>query len=144
MSLQVINGVLPLVFFGYQWVIDSVNLFPFNDVERKDKKTRKIEILMNYPPLFAISLCFFIHTFVSMAIGTALTLIIFVMHLSAWWIPYLFGSSSRMKHEYDRLFGRTYRFLPPIKDHIVPDAEHCGVGLFLITLTVFQILDLFK
>lgn len=60
------------------------------------------------------------------------------MHLYTWWIPYLFGFPN-VTPDYVKYFKRTYKFLPPIKNHIIPDAEHVGVGVFLVILLFFQI-----
>jgi hypothetical protein len=46
------------------------------------------------------------------------------VQIAGWWRPYLFGASTGQRARHERHFGRTYRFLPPIADHPVPDAMH--------------------
>jgi hypothetical protein len=52
-----------------------------------------------------------------------------------WWIPYFFGASEAHMQQYRKLFSRTFKFLPPIDDHLIPDAQHCVLhGLTVIAL----------
>jgi hypothetical protein len=144
MGLNTLNVIMPLIFLAYQILIDFVDMFPFNDIHSRDKRLRKYEVLGNYPPLLIISICFLIPSLVSHSVGLVLTLIIFIMHLLSWWIPYFFGFPAKVKSDYGRYFNRTYKFLPPIRDHIVPDAEHFGVGILLFILLIFQVISLFS
>jgi hypothetical protein len=143
-NLHTVNIAFPLLFLFYQIVIDFVDLFPFNDIHSRDNRLRKYEVLGNYPSLLLISFCFYYHSTVSMWIGFVVTSIILVMHLFAWWIPYFFGFPNSAKNDYLKYFSRTYKFLPRIKDHIVPDAEHVGVGILLVVTLLFQAKDLFQ
>ncbi|MEH7333526.1 hypothetical protein V7161_12870 [Neobacillus drentensis] len=58
MSLHTFAWILPLVFLLYQIVIDFLDLYPFNDINSRDKRLRKFEVLGNYPPLIIIAACF--------------------------------------------------------------------------------------
>ncbi|WP_276353160.1 hypothetical protein [Cohnella caldifontis] len=139
MNLHMLNVILPIVFLLYQIVIDFVDLFPFNDIRARDKRLRKFEVLGNYPPLILISACFYFEGAWA-RVGYAMTAIIMAMHLLAWWIPYWTGKPASVRQDYDKYFSRTYKFLPKIRDHIVPDAEHAGVGALLtVTLAVQSI-----
>ncbi|MBS4172225.1 hypothetical protein [Bacillus sp. FJAT-49736] len=141
--LHILAIVLPLVFLGYQMVIDFVNLFPFNDIHSRDKRLRKYEVLGNYPPLVVISACFFFNSGLWHWVGFIMTSIIMVMHLFAWWIPYLTGYPNQVRSDYDKYFRNTYKFLPAIKNHIIPDAEHFGVGVLLSLTMIIQGIYLF-
>ncbi|NOV03639.1 hypothetical protein [Paenibacillus planticolens] len=143
MNLHLLSFILPLLFLLYQVIIDFMNLFPFNDVQARDKKLRKFEVFGNYPPLIIIAI-FFYNEGVWAWIGYSMTMIIMVMHLFSWWIPYFTGYPTSVRKDYEKYFKRTYKFLPPIKDHIVPDAEHVGVGIILVTTVVIQSLYLFS
>jgi steroid 5-alpha reductase family enzyme len=143
MNLHIVNSLLPLVFLGYQILIDSVNLFPFNDVAVRDKRLRKYEVFGNYPPLIIIAWCFYHNSIASMWIGFVMATIILIMHLFAWWIPYLTGYPAAVKKDYERYFKRTFKFLPKISEHIIPDAEHVGVGILLVTIILFEGMAIF-
>jgi hypothetical protein len=58
-------------------------------------------------------------------------------------IPYFFGFPNNVRSDYKKYFSRTYKFLPAIKDHIIPDAEHVGVGILLVASLVTQSAYLF-
>lgn len=141
MNLHLWAIILPIVFLFYQIVIDSINLFPFNDVHVRDKRLRKYEVLGNYPPLLIISICFYFDGAWSWA-GYSLTAIIMIMHLFAWWIPYFTGYPAAVRNDYEKYFSRTCKFLPKIKNNIIPDAEHVGVGILLMVTLVVQSLYL--
>jgi hypothetical protein len=143
LNLHTLTYLMPLFFLLYQIIIDFVPLFPFNDVQSRDKRLRLYEVLGNYPPLLVIALCFYLDNNISIWIGFAFTSIIMVMHLFAWWIPYFFGFPKNVRSDYNKYFSRTYKFLPPIKDHIIPDAEHVGVGILLATTLIIQSIYVF-
>jgi hypothetical protein len=138
LNLHTLTYLLPLCLLLYQIIIDFVPLFPFNDVQSRDKRLRKYEVIGNYPPLLVIALCFYLNNEISLWIGYAITSIIMVMHLFAWWFPYFFGFPNYVRSDYKKYFFRTYKFLPPIKDHIIPDAEHVGVGILLVASLIIQ------
>lgn len=46
------------------------------------------------------------------------------LEIQSWWIPYFFGGSAQWMDVYNRWFKNTYRFLPAIDGHPIPDAEH--------------------
>ncbi|MFB7305157.1 hypothetical protein [Heyndrickxia sporothermodurans] len=136
--LHILAFVLPLVFLGYQMVIDFVNLYPFNDIHSRDKRLRKYEVLGNYPPLVVIAVCFFSNSVIWHWVGFIMTSIIMVMHLFAWWIPYFTGFPNQVRRDYEKYFSKTFKFLPAIKKHIISDAEHVGVGVLLSATLVVQ------
>ncbi|MEH7106406.1 hypothetical protein V7083_01350, partial [Bacillus sp. JJ1764] len=74
----------------------------------------------------------------------AMTCIIMVMHLLAWWIPYFTGYPHYVQADYEKYFRNTYKFLPSIKNHIIPDAEHVGVGVLLTATLLVQSFYLFS
>ncbi|HXN20821.1 MAG TPA: hypothetical protein VN875_20990 [Candidatus Binatus sp.] len=62
------------------------------------------------------------------------------VEVSSWWVPYFRGASSQFMRFYEHWFGNTYKFLPPIDGHPIPDAEHTVIlGLLLLVLTVSTI-----
>lgn len=140
MSWNLVAALMPLVFLGYQLVIDWVNLFPWNDVAAKSAKTRVLELLLNYSPLLLISYGFFKPTGASELYALLGSAAYLLGHLNAWWRPYLLGASPGERQEYAALFSRTYKFLPPIKDHPIPDAEHVVVGLICGAMLASSIL----
>lgn len=64
-------------------------------------------------------------------------------HLNTWWRPYFFGASPKEQQEYARLFQRTYKVLPPIRNNPVPDAEHMLLGLIVVAMCACSTLAYF-
>lgn len=54
----------------------------------------------------------------------------------SWWVPYFFGSSEKLKNAFSK-FKNTHHFLPPRKDHIIPNTLH--VILHLQVWTCFAL-----
>jgi hypothetical protein len=60
----------------------------------------------------------------------------FYMEVSSWWVPYFRGASPQFMLFYEHWFGNTYKLLPPIDGHPIPDAEHTVIlGLLVLVLT---------
>ena len=53
-----------------------------------------------------------------------------------WWVPYLFGASPQHAEMYERVFSRTYKFLPTIGGHLPPDAMHTVLQILLVIVLV--------
>ncbi len=63
------------------------------------------------------------------------------IEISPWWIPYVLGASPQVMHFYEHWFANTYRFLPRIADHPIPDAEHTVILLLLLLVLTCSILS---
>ena len=72
----------------------------------------------------------------------ALSAVFLAGHLAFWWKPYLLGASPSHRASYERLFARTLKLLPPIRDHPVPDAQHTVIGLFTVAMLASSMLGL--
>ena len=55
-----------------------------------------------------------------------------VLQIQTWWVPYLRGGSARWMRIYNVWFGKTYKFLPPIDGHPIPDANHTVLTLLIV------------
>ena len=135
--------LMPLIFLTYQILIDWVNLFPWNDVTTKTPKTRLLELLLNYSPLVLIAYGFHRATPTSQLYALIGSIAYLLGHLNAWWRPYFFGASVNEQAEYSQYFSRTYKFLPPIKDHPIPDGEHVVLGLICLLMVISSVLAYF-
>lgn len=59
-----------------------------------------------------------------MAVGVAVNVWWAWMEIQFWWIPYFFGGSAQWMEVYNHWFKNTWKFLPAIDGHPIPDAEH--------------------
>lgn len=76
-----------------------------------------------------------------MSISVLIWLLFLLMQFITWWMPYLTGRHLKQfpRELYDTHFQKTIKLLPPIKDHIIPDAQHnvlqiLSLATFLISL----------
>lgn len=134
MKWNQLAACMPLIFLAYQLLIDWVNLFPWNDLSTKTPKTRLLELLLNYSPLLLITYGFQQATPTSQLFALVGSVAYLIGHLNAWWRPYFFGASPKEIVEYNQYFSRTYKFLPPIEDHPIPDGEHVVLGLICLAM----------
>jgi hypothetical protein len=54
------------------------------------------------------------------------------LQVTSWWVPYFTGGSAQWRSVYARVFSRTYKFLPAIRDNPIPDAAHTVLTLLII------------
>jgi len=66
------------------------------------------------------------------------------LEISSWWVPYFRGASPQFMRFYEHWFGNTYKFLPPIDGHPVPDAEHTVIAVLLVTVLTFSVIAIRK
>jgi hypothetical protein len=58
--------------------------------------------------------------------------------LLSWWKPYFFGSSVKHKQQFAK-FKNTHHFLPPRRDHVVPNTLHVILHLQIWTCLAMSI-----
>jgi hypothetical protein len=66
------------------------------------------------------------------------------LEISSWWVPYFRGASPQFMRFYEHWFGNTYKFLPSIDGHPVPDAEHTVIAALLVTVLTFSVIAFYK
>jgi hypothetical protein len=79
-----------------------------------------------------------------MILGLGLYALWLYLEISSWWVPYFRGASPQFMRFYEHWFGNTYKFLPPIDGHPVPDAEHTVILALLVTVLTFSVIATFK
>lgn len=62
------------------------------------------------------------------------------LEISSWWVPSFRGASPQFMRFYERWFGNTYKFLPTIDGHPVPDAEHTVILALLVLVVTLSII----
>jgi hypothetical protein len=116
-----------------------VNLYPWNDLSKYSNQEKIIEASVNG---IIIILC--LGLFISeikwlMIISVIFWFVFLFMQILTWWMPYLTGKHLKQfpKTLYETHFKNTFKLLPPIKDHIIPDAQHNVLQILsLITFIV--------
>ena len=136
MTWQTAAMLAPLIFLGYQLLIDFVPMLPWNDTSTRTAKHRLLEALFNYSPLLLIAYGFSQSSRTGWLISAIGATLYFIGHLNAWWRPYFFGASTKEMEEYKTHFSRTFKFLPARGTNPIPDAEHVVIGLICIGMVV--------
>jgi hypothetical protein len=117
---------LRILLFLYFEITTLVNLYPWNDLSKYSYKEKMIEATVNGAIIIFCLGLFITQIKWIMAISVVFWLVFFLMQLLNWWMPYLTGKHLKQfpKIVYDTHFKNTIKLLPPIKDHIIPDAQH--------------------
>lgn len=118
----------------YLQVIEWVPLFPWNDLSHGNGQEGLDVILGVVTLLLAVGTAR--RTTIAMAIAIVGYAAWLALQLETWWVPYVAGASPGWQRIYSAWFGRTFKFLPSIKDHPVPDASHVVLQLLLIAAIV--------
>jgi hypothetical protein len=63
--------------------------------------------------------------------------------IRAWWIPYLFGSSTEHKAGFAE-YKHTHHFLPARGDNVIPNTLHCIMHVLAWTCFAFSVAYLFS
>ncbi len=132
MEKVVIISQLLLLFFHQFTTI--ANLYPFNNVQHYTIKERLIECLVNGVMMAMPVIGFIEHIQWLMIAALVIYPVLLTGEYLSWWKHYFFGPTEEWKQTYERLFKHTIIILPPIKDHPIPNLEHCILhSLTLIT-----------
>lgn len=128
---------LQMLLFVYFEATTLINLFPWNDLSKYSSKEKLLEATVN-GIVIIIGVAMFVSKIkVFMVISVVFWFVFLFMQLLTWWMPYLTGKHLKQfpRELYDTHFQRTLKILPPIKDHIIPDAQHNV--LQILTLITF-------
>lgn len=128
--------VLLLIYFES---ITLVNLYPWNDLSNYTFKEKVIEATTNGIVITLALGLFFTQIKGLMILSVMIWFVFLLMQLLVWWMPYVTGRHLKQfpMALYHTHFQATLKILPPIKNHIVPDAQHNV--LQLISLVTFLV-----
>jgi hypothetical protein len=68
----------------------------------------------------------------AMAVGVAVYAGWLALQVMGWWVPYVRGASDGHMRFYDRHWARTWKFLPPIGNHPIPNTAHVGLQVLIL------------
>jgi hypothetical protein len=131
--------IVPLAFILYLFVMDWIDLYPWNDVTTIPRQRKLWLSLINAIPLLYISLAFKLRHPGLMVIALIIVFFYMIVHIISWWIPYFFGSSEARRLEHERLFSETVTILPRIKDHPTPNVGHMVLGLYITVMLIISV-----
>lgn len=124
---------LQIVLLLFMVLHDWISVPPLNDIAALKSKDSTLYRLMGSVingtlVLIPLLLTLFYYSKPTAPFYIGMTVMTFYLMLTigtilSWWVPYLFGSSEKLKKQFNK-FKNTHHFLPHIKDHIVPNTLH--------------------
>lgn len=132
--------ILNVVHLAYHQATTNFDFFPFNNIRHYKTSERIAEagvnaLTMGFP---IVAVCLQNKTLITISCWVLGFLLI--GEFLTWWPCYFLGVPKWMpkwQEVYDRTHQHTIKILPPIKNHPVPNLEHCILqGLTLATFVV--------
>lgn len=136
--MHAIALILNALHLAYHQTTTNFDFFPFNNIRHYKTSERVAEagwnaFTMGFP---LVAVCLQNQKLVTIACWILGFLLIGEM--LTWWPCYFFGTPKwfpKWQEVYDRTHQHTIKIMPPIRNHPVPNLEHCI--LQVITLTTF-------
>ena len=126
----------PLTLAGYLLVLDFIDLSPWNDLSVVTRREQVLGSLVNELPLLLIAGAFLQPGRALRMLGVGISVLFFLGHIAAWWVPYLWGASAEAVQEQVRRYGETVTFLPGIDGRPAPNAAHIVVGALALATVI--------
>lgn len=124
---------LQIILLFFMLFHDWISVPPLNDIAALKSKDSTLYRLMGSfingsLVLIPLVLTLFYYSQPTIPFYVGMTVMAFYLLLTigtilSWWIPYLFGSSQKLKKQFSK-FKNTHHFLPRLKDHIIPNTLH--------------------
>jgi hypothetical protein len=133
--------VLQALLIAYGLTIQTVDLFPWNDVvSGPASDDLRLSIAINVLPLLALMAIFALGVPVLGMVSVAGFAVYLAVQLWFWWKPYAWGANAEEQAAYAESFSRTMKVLPTYGTHLPPDAQHIALHvLILLALIVSAI-----
>ena len=128
--------IAQIILTFYFAVTHWIPLPPWNNLAKEPfKNERKINLIMHVFQAVSI-IGFYYHTYWMMIIGLVFWSLWMVGHINSWWLPYFFGFPKVFSENAVEQNKETLQILPPIKDHLIPDACHIVLGVISVIVTI--------
>ena len=125
------------VAIAYLEIVEWVPLGNWNNIKNGNGQA-SLDIVMGL--VLAMTVVFYLKRWRwAMLAGPTLYGFWFCLQITTWWLPYLRGATPQWAAIYSRWFASTYKFLPAIGNHPVPDAEHTVLTAILIAALVASV-----
>ena len=137
MNWLIFSVITQFIFIIYFSITHWIPLFPWNDIRKEGifKAERIGVVVHNILQIFSIS-SYYMEWKPGMWVGLIYWSILFTFHILEWWIVYFFGWPTFFVKTTKEASATTYKFLPPIKNHPIPDACHFFIGILAISVVI--------
>ena len=126
-KLAVIFQILWAIYFA---ITHWISMPPWNDL-RQELFAGERNINLIILGAVAVSIIgFYFHYKPIMWFGVLFWSVSMIGHISFWWLPYFFGFPKVFIEE--DVPTTSWKFLPPIKNHPIPDACHMVIGILTL------------
>ena len=144
MSLHIFTIVLSLLLLTYHQATTLLPLFPWNDIEKYNRRELLLEAGTNGLLMGTGALCIildnsgFFHYYPLIYYP-----FLFSGELFQWWLPYFSDkfAQSKVNFDYEHLFGRTTKLIPHKPGKRTPDANHIVLHLMTVLTIGLVYLD---
>src|SRR5690625_2591920 len=133
-----ISQIMLLVYFA---VTTLINLYPWIDLSKYTPKEKITEAAVNAITIIIGNTFMISKKQALMVIAAIFCFLFLLVQLVDWWMPYITGKHLKQfpRELYDSHFQDTLKILPPIKEHIIPDAQHnvlqfLSLEVFIVSL----------
>jgi len=132
MNWMILAVTVTLILLVFRIVYDFVPLYPFNDLSKKSKTRRKRDLLFHYVPIGAMVLFNALNHPVAHLAALLLAVIYTLGIVAVYWLPYFKGTTEERSDKFERLYGKTHRFLPKRGSHPIPNTAQTLASLLVI------------
>lgn len=132
------RAALAVLILGvYLELVESVDLFPWNDVRRGNGQA-SLDIILGC--LFALFTFGLWRVWRGMSLVSAFALLSWLgLQLWTFWVPYLGGASEKWLRIHKRWFADTVQWLPEWPGHPPPDANHILLQMLVTAALIFSV-----
>ena len=125
--------VLQALLVAYWLAIQSIDLFPWNDVASGPASDDlRLSVAINTLPLLALMAVFALGVSVLGMVSVAGLAIYLATQLWFWWKPYAWGANPEEQAAYAEGFSRTLKVLPAYGTHLPPDTQHIVLHVLIV------------
>lgn len=142
MEYFIVALILQIILLVYFQLITLIPMYPWNDLTKYTNKERLLEATVN-GIVIIVSTGLFVTKVKWLMICSVIIWLLFLMaQLLTWWMPYLTGKHLQQfpRELYETHFKNTYKILPPIKNHIIPDAQHNLLQIITLMILIVSVL----
>nr|WP_061231006.1 hypothetical protein [Leptospira weilii] len=131
MSTMTNAAIFQLIYTTYFFVTHFIPMKPFNDLSKEAFSNEKKVNLSIIAVQLAIVPFFLYDIFWGICFGAFYYLVNVFGNAMSWWFPYFFGWPKSFAENAEEENKKTFRILPPIKNHLIPDVVHIGITILI-------------
>ena len=125
-----------LLLFFYHQITTNIDFFPFNDLEQHPISYRLFESISNGMLMIIPPIGFIWNVEWMIRYSLFFYPLLLVGMFFSWWRHYFFGPTDWWQGTYNKIYSRTIKVLPAIKNNPIPDLQHCILHTIAMITTI--------